>query len=77
MRAANILAFEKKTESLDDYNIMKRHGNWVLGLVVIVIAALWLGVVAVRTSAAAEPASEDSYDFSWLDPDKKIYVLQN
>ena len=56
---------------------MKRHGNWVFGVVVIVIAALWLGVVAAHWADAAEADSTESYDFSWLDPDKKIYVLQN
>lgn len=55
---------------------MKRHGNWVIKVLLIVLAALWLGVVAASWSEAAEEIS-DEYNFSWLDPDKKIYVLQN
>lgn len=54
---------------------MKRHGNWVIKVLLIVLAALWLGVVAASWSEAAEES--DEYNFSWLDPDKKIYVLQN
>jgi outer membrane beta-barrel protein len=37
-------------------------------------------VISFSTAAhSAEPAdtSQDEYDFSWLDPDKKIYVVQN
>lgn len=28
-------------------------------------------------AAEPQPAEQDEYDFSWLDPDKKIYVVQN
>lgn len=28
-------------------------------------------------SLASEDTSDDEYNFSWLDPDKKVYVLQN
>lgn len=58
---------------------MKRHGNWVIKVLLVVLAALWLGVVAASWSEAAEGSSgeSDEYNFSWLDPDKKIYVLQN
>jgi outer membrane beta-barrel protein len=36
-------------------------------------------VIAAGLLAMAAPAlaAEDEYNFSWLDPDKKIYVLQN
>lgn len=58
---------------------MKRHGNWVIKLILVVLSALWLSVVAASWSEAAEGdgASDEAYNFSWLDPEKKIYVLQN
>jgi outer membrane beta-barrel protein len=31
----------------------------------------------ISSSYAASSSSDDDYNFSWLDPDKKIYVLQN
>ena len=38
-------------------------------------ALLFLSAVELMSSAYA--ADDDDYNFSWLDPDKKIYVLQN
>jgi outer membrane beta-barrel protein len=43
---------------------------------------LALGVLAFQLSSqtlvqAAHASDDDDYNFSWLDPDKKIYVLQN
>ena len=38
-------------------------------------ALIFLG--AIETTSAAYAAADDDYNFSWLDPDKKIYVLQN
>jgi outer membrane beta-barrel protein len=55
---------------------MKRHGNWVIKLLLVLMAALWLSVVAASWSEAAED-SDNEYNFSWLDPDKKVSVLQN
>ena len=47
-----------------------------IGLVV--LAAVWLVLIATSWGQAAPPPSNsDEYNFSWLDPDKKIYVLQN
>lgn len=43
---------------------------WVIG------AAVWLSLMAGAWSRA-DAAGRDEYNFSWLDPDKKIYVLQN
>ncbi len=44
-------------------------------------AVLWLALMAVSWAEAAQPSSspqeDDEYNFSWLDPEKKIYVLQN
>jgi outer membrane beta-barrel protein len=54
---------------------MKRHGNSVMKVLVVLMAALWLSVVAASWSEAAEGDGE--YNFSWLDPDKKVSVLQN
>lgn len=55
---------------------MKRHGNWVVKLLLVLMAALWLSVVAASWSEAAEDP-DNEYNFSWLDPDKKVSVLQN
>jgi outer membrane beta-barrel protein len=58
---------------------MKRHGNWVIKVILVLLATLWLSVVAASWSEAAEDGvnADDEYNFSWLDPEKKIYVLQN
>ena len=40
------------------------------------VSRLWLLLIVLLGSNALASDSED-YDFSWLDPDKKIYVLQN
>lgn len=55
---------------------MKRHGNLVIKLLLVLMAALWLSVVAASWSEAAED-QDNEYNFSWLDPDKKVSVLQN
>jgi outer membrane beta-barrel protein len=44
---------------------------------VILSAALWLALVASSWADAATGSGEDEYNFNWLDPEKKIYVLQN
>jgi len=47
---------------------MKSHGFWnVAGAFLIILLCPW-------ANAATD---DDEYNFSWLDPDKKIYVLQN
>lgn len=38
--------------------------------------SLWL-IVMGSLGLSARARAADEYDFSWLDPDKKIYVLQN
>ena len=43
----------------------------------VLIALLAPAFPAATAFAADEAVSEDEYDFSWLDPDKKIYVVQN
>lgn len=42
----------------------------------ILLACVWLAVVAASWAESAE-VPHDDYSFKWLDPDKKIYVLQN
>jgi len=66
---------------------MKNHGNWRLftrewgirvGLTGLTL--LWLTLMAASWADAAENSrgsNYDEYSFSWLDPDKRIYVLQN
>lgn len=70
---------------------MKIHGNWwehigearslracsialLLGLSFCGVNLSWTKNVVY---AAGPHGGDDAYDFSWLDPDKKIYVLQN
>jgi len=56
-----------------------------LGLAWTLVAGFWLTMMAISWAKGAErdPASADAavgtgdYSFQWLDPDKKIYVLQN
>jgi outer membrane beta-barrel protein len=54
---------------------------WGVRIGVVVLGSLWLFLMAAAWSQAAEPESSpqssDEYNFKWLDPDKKIYVLQN
>jgi outer membrane beta-barrel protein len=42
-----------------------------------VFAILFLNPILDFSSAYANDDSDDEYNFSWLDPDKKVYVLQN
>ena len=60
---------------------------WILRFFIVLTSVFWLGLVAANWTEAhaAEDVSEsygrssdtDEYNFNWLDPDKKIYVLQN
>ena len=50
---------------------------WIGKLGIFVMAFLWLMIVAASWAESAEPSEDDEYNFKWLDPDKKIYVLQN
>ncbi len=58
-------------------------GRFLSKILLILLATLWLAVVAVSWADEADAAeSRDTkesgeYNFNWLDPDKKIYVLQN
>lgn len=52
----------------------KRHGLRLFSVGV----GLGIGLMLASSVAQARDSREsDEYDFSWLDPDKKIYVLQN
>lgn len=55
--------------------------GWLFRVVVIAIGAAWIAVLAASYADAdterAPSAERDEYSFQWLDPDKKIYVLQN
>lgn len=68
--------------------IMKNLGKWALGIrewglkvALITSGLVWLLLMASSWAESAQAAdgsgSDDDYNFSWLDPDKKIYVLQN
>ncbi|OFZ85292.1 MAG: hypothetical protein A2603_04535 [Bdellovibrionales bacterium RIFOXYD1_FULL_55_31] len=54
--------------------------EWGIRVLVIVLATLWMALLAASWADAADApgsGSGDEYSFSWLDPEKKIYVLQN
>jgi outer membrane beta-barrel protein len=53
---------------------------WGIRIAVILGAVLWLAMMATSWAEAAEntgSAGDPEYSFRWLDPEKKIYVLQN
>lgn len=61
-----------------------KEANWTfrIRVGVVILAFLWLVVVGAAWSRAAEndvmqSDSDSEYSFRWLDPEKKIYVLQN
>jgi len=37
----------------------------------------WLALMALSWVEAAQASDDPQYDFSWLDPDKQVHVLQN
>lgn len=54
--------------------------GWWWRLLLVTGAVLWLTLVAAAwegSAHAAERGTDAEYNFSWLDPEKKIYVLQN
>jgi|GEM_PF-200559 len=63
--------------------------EWGMRLALVGFALLWLSLMAVSWAQAADAPTANSvnsgnsansdgeYNFTWLDPDKKIYVLQN
>jgi outer membrane beta-barrel protein len=64
--------------------------DWGVQIGIITFAVVWLTIVAASWAESAElpptesadtatrPENSDSdYNFNWLDPEKKIYVLQN
>lgn len=51
--------------------------DWGLRAGVVLLATLWLILIASSWADAKENKEDDEYNFNWLDPDKKIYVLQN
>ena len=51
--------------------------GWGIKILVVAVAALWLTLLAASWADASDAKSDDEYSFSWLDPEKKIYVLQN
>jgi outer membrane beta-barrel protein len=67
----------------------KIFGNWGIQIGIVTFAVIWLALVAANWAESAElnpggeptaqkPDNSDSdYNFNWLDPEKKIYVLQN
>jgi outer membrane beta-barrel protein len=52
-----------------------------LKILLVLLAILWLAMLAMTWAEAAKADSDarpdDEYSFNWLDPEKKIYVLQN
>ena len=80
-----------QTSNIDRSVRANRFKWWALRLGLISVAVFWLAVIAntwaeaaesapadtSRAPAAASADSDNEYSFNWLDPDKKIYVLQN
>ena len=57
-----------------------RRGSWGIRLALVIFAMLWMLLIATTWAEAADVPVDNSgndYSFRWLDPDKKIYVLQN
>lgn len=52
-------------------NVLERWAvlGWMMGLAVVLFSPI--------VGSGALASDTEKYDFSWLDPDKKIYVLQN
>jgi len=60
------------------YQIAAFFQEWGGRITLILIAVIWLILVAgVWAEASESDSGNDEYNFSWLDKDKKIYVLQN
>lgn len=68
------------------FKIMKNHGiwqqvtrEWGIRIGLTLLAIVWLTLMAASWADAADNPREtnDDYSFSWLDPEKRIYVLQN
>jgi outer membrane beta-barrel protein len=58
----------------------KRWANkWGIRTAFAMLAVLWIALMAATWAQAAHAADQtpDEFNFNWLDPDKKIYVLQN
>lgn len=64
--------FQEERSLLSTFTL--RRFGFKVGL--ILVSILWLSVVAIAWSEARASDSEE-YNFSWLDPDKKVYVIQN
>lgn len=65
---------------IESAKIPQPLSRWGTRAFLIAFAAFWLVVMASSWADAAEntPSENgDEYSFKWLDPEKKIYVLQN
>jgi outer membrane beta-barrel protein len=55
--------------------------GWGVSLAIVLLAISWLTLVGLAWASDEQDRDDanqgSDYDFSWLDPDKKIYVLQN
>jgi outer membrane beta-barrel protein len=56
-----------------EIRFLRRLTPSVLKTMLVFIALFWMAMIAASWADAAE----EEYSFNWLDPDKKIYVLQN
>jgi len=56
--------------------LSEKRVTWLFRLSAIGFASIWMCLIALSWANAAEEVDPE-YRFSWLDPDKKVYVLQN
>lgn len=74
---------ETRAENSPETELSSRWSGWAIRLGIVIAAGIWLSIVATSWAEAAPPpaipdeGSEGEYSFKWLDPEKKIYVLQN
>ncbi len=54
---------------------MQGMRTWAWRLLIVLLASIWLTLMGFAWAESVQAA--DEYSFNWLDPDKKIYVLQN
>jgi outer membrane beta-barrel protein len=59
-------------------SLSPRHRTWFTKFsLLLLVAAATVWSVTTRADNGGRVPEGDEYDFSWLDPDKKVYIIQN